>query len=268
MRVFVEGVGLRGPGLEGWRASAAVLAGAQNYRAAALVVPPAELLPANERRRAVPTVRLALAVGVEALANAGREALDVASVFTSSSADGVTINEILQALTTVEREISPTRFHNSVHNAPSGYWSIATQSQEPSTSLCAFDASFAAGLLEAAGQAVVERRPILLVAYDIPYVPPLAAVRPLSAAFGTALVLAPRRTERTIGRLEIALDHRQGRDATVMTDGGLEALRNGAPAARSLPLLAALARGAADTVVIDGAAGNRMVISLVAGRCE
>jgi hypothetical protein len=265
MRVFVDGVGLLGPGLAGWQASIAMLAGARPYRAAPFVVPPAALLPANERRRAVPTVRLALAVGVEALANAGRDPLDVASVFTSSSADGETINDILQALTIVAREISPTRFHNSVHNAPSGYWSIATQSQEPSTSLCAFDASVAAGLLEAGGQAVVEDRPILLVAYDIPYLPPLAAVRPLSASFGVAFILAPQRNERTIARLDIALDHCGGSDVTIMSDPGLEALRHGAPAARSLPLLAAIARGGAGTVILDGISGNRLVISLAAG---
>jgi hypothetical protein len=264
MRVFVEGVGLRGPGLDGWEAGAAVLAGAERYQAAPLVVPPAALLPANERRRAVPTVKLALAVGVEALANAGRDPVEIATVFTSSSADGETINEILMALATVEREISPTRFHNSVHNASSGYWSIATQSQEASTSLCAFDASFGAGLLEAAGQAVVERRPILLVSYDIPYLPPLAAVRPLTTSFGVAIVLAPQRDERTIACLDIALDHR-GRDETVMSDAKLEELRHGAPAARCLPLLAAIARGAGGTVVLDGTLGNRTLISLVEG---
>ncbi|MDB5406498.1 MAG: 3-oxoacyl-ACP synthase [Rhodospirillales bacterium] len=268
MRVFVEGIGLRGPGLDGWQASAGVLAGSQSYHAAPLVVPPAPLLPANERRRAVMSVRLALAVGVEALANAGRDALDVASVFTSSSADGETINEILRALATVEREISPTRFHNSVHNAPSGYWSIATQSQEPSTSLCAFDASFAAGILDAAVQAAVDRRPILLAAYDIPYLPPLAAVRPLTATFAAAFVLVPERTARTIARLDIALDHRRGSETTVMDDAGLEALRTGAPAARSLPLLAAIARGGADTVVLDGTTGDRLVVSLSAEECR
>jgi hypothetical protein len=268
MRVFLEGIGLCGPGLQGWQASAAVLAGTQSYRPAPLVVPPAALLPANERRRAVPTVKLALAVGVEALASAGRDAVEVASVFTSSSADGETINEILQALATDEREISPTRFHNSVHNAPSGYWSIATHSQEPSTSLCGFDASFAAGLIEAFGQAAVERRPILLVAYDIPYLPPLDAVRPLRTAFATALVLAPQRTDRTLAGFEIALDHQQGSAASTMRDAGLETLRTGSPAARSLPFLAALARGVAETIVIDGTAGNRVVISLTAGRGE
>jgi hypothetical protein len=268
MRVFIESVGLCGPGLDGWQASAPVLAGTQDYQPAPLAVPPAALLPPNERRRAVPTVRLALAVGVEALANAGRGTFELASVFTSSSADGSTIDEILQALATVEREISPTRFHNSVHNAPSGYWSIATQAQEPTTALCAFEASFAAGLLEAAGQAVVERRPILLVAYDIPYVPPLHAARPLSTSFGMAFVLAPQRSERTIARLEIALDPRREGDVTTMSDAALEAVRNGNPAARSLPLLAALARGGDETVVIEGTSGNRLVIALAGGRFE
>ena len=82
-------------------------------------------------------------------------------------------------LATDGREVSPTRFHNSVHNAPSGYWAVATGSREPSTSLCAYDASFAAGLLEAAAQATVDDRPVTLVAYDLPYPEPLQRARPI-----------------------------------------------------------------------------------------
>jgi 3-oxoacyl-(acyl-carrier-protein) synthase len=152
IEVFVEGIGLRGPGLEGWAASRPILAGAVPFAAAPVILPPPALLPAAERRRAVPPVKLALAVGSEALQQAGRDPSGVATVFTSSGGDGDTVHEILRVLATAEREVSPTRFHNSVHNAPSGYWTIATGSREPSTTLCAHDASFAAGLLEAAVQ--------------------------------------------------------------------------------------------------------------------
>ena len=43
--------------------------------------------------------------------------------------NGQVIHEICEALATDEREVSPTRFHNSVHNASAGYWGIATRSQ-------------------------------------------------------------------------------------------------------------------------------------------
>ena len=51
------------------------------------------------------------------------------TVFTSSSGDGDNVHEICETLAAADRQVSPTRFHNSVHNAPAGYWSIATRSR-------------------------------------------------------------------------------------------------------------------------------------------
>ena len=45
--------------------------------------------------------------------------------------------------------ISPTRFHNSVHNAAAGYWTIGAHCMQAATAISAYDASFAEGLLEA-----------------------------------------------------------------------------------------------------------------------
>ena len=53
--------------------------------------------------------------------------------------------------------ISPTRFHNSVHNAAAGYWGIATGATAAANALCAYDASFGAGLLEALTQVHTSR---------------------------------------------------------------------------------------------------------------
>ena len=147
IRLYVEGIGLRGPGLNGWAESLPVLAGRQDYLAAPTSIPPSLLLPANERRRAAQIVKIALAVGTEAFAAAGRDPAGTATVFTSSGGDGDTIHDILSVLASPQRELSPTRFHNSVHNAASGYWSIAQDCMEASTALCAYDASFGAGLL-------------------------------------------------------------------------------------------------------------------------
>jgi hypothetical protein len=169
IRVSVEAVELRGPGLANWGEARAILAGREPYHAGPIVLEaPAHLSPA-ERRRAIPSVKLALAVGVGALEQSGHDQRALPAVFASSGADGDTISAILAALATSDRDVSPTRFHNSVHNAPSGYWGIATQSREAVTSLSGYDASFTAGLLEAGVQAVSSGRPILLIAYDLPY---------------------------------------------------------------------------------------------------
>jgi hypothetical protein len=246
----VEGVGLCGPGLAGWAASRPVLAGAEPYVPAPAIVPPSPLLPANERRRTVQTVKLALAVGTEAFSGAGRDATETATVFTSSGGDGDTLYGILSGLASEHREISPTRFHNSVHNAPAGYWNIATHSNAPSSSLCAYDASFAAGLLEAASQATVDDRAVGLIAYDLRYPEPLHSVRQVGALFGTALILTPWPTQTSLVRLDVELRRGAG-SSSEMVSTALEELRRSTPAARSLPLLVALARNEPATFSVD-----------------
>ncbi len=241
MRVYVEGIGLCGPGLDGWRNSLAVLAGAKDYLPAPTEIPASGLLPANERRRAAQIVKLALAVGAEAFATAERDAAATATVFASSGADGHTIHEILNVLASEQRELSPTRFHNSVHNAAAGYWSIATGSQAASTSLCCFDDSFAAGMLEAAVQVETGRHAVGLIAYDVQYPGPLGAFRPIGAIFAAALVLSPAPSDTAFAAIEVSLRTRDA-GASSLADPQLESLRQSTPAGRGLPLLAALAR--------------------------
>ena len=236
MQVYLEGIGLRGPGLDSWAAGTEVLTGRAPYVPGPLVVPASELLPATERRRTVPAVKLALAVASEAFAQAGRDAAQTITTFSASGGDGETVHQILAALARPEREISPTRFHNSVHNAPSGYWTIAVHSYEPATTLCGYDASFAVGLLDAAAQVTVDGRAVALIAYDLPY-------------------------PETLARLSVALIADAGAPVP-MRDPALEALRRGNPAARSLPLLAALARGRAESVEIEYIAGKCVTVDV------
>jgi len=247
MRLYLEGVGLCGPGLDGWEISRPVLAGSKAYVPAPARIPSSTLLPANERRRAAQVVKIALAVGSEAFLDAGRDPAETATVFTSSGGDGDTIHEILSVLATPQRELSPTRFHNSVHNTASGYWSIATGSRAASTSLCCHDESFAAGLLEAGVQVITQQRAAALIAYDVQYPAPLSAVRPIGAPFAVALVLSPVATAKSFA--SIALELKTGTQAwpalgSQALDPALEMLRRNTPAARSLPLLAAFARQA------------------------
>jgi lambda repressor-like predicted transcriptional regulator len=254
IRVGVAAVAVRGPGLADWTSCQPVLTGAGTYHPAATILEaPARLSPA-ERRRAVPAVKLALGVGAAAVAQSGLDPVSLQAVFASSGADGETIVAILAALATPSREVSPTRFHNSVHNAPSGYWGIAMQSCEAVTSVSCYDASFAAGLLEAGVQAVAAQRPILLVAYDLPYPDPLDQARHIEAGFGVAFVLLPTPSPHALAELQLSLT--PAGDATNCVNPTLEALRRTNPAARSLPLLAAVAARSASTVRLDLAHGT------------
>jgi len=256
LTAHIEGIGLLGPGLGDWMSAAAILAGRAPYVRQPTVVPVPEGLPPAERRRIGLVVKLALGVGLQATSTAGVSPDALPAVFASSGGDGQNCHEICQALANDEKLISPTRFHNSVHNAAAGYWSIATRSRAASNALCAFDWSFAAGLLEAVTQVVVDRTRVLLVAYDAPYPEPLFAKRPIPEAFGVAFVLAPAGGE-------VGLTLKLGDvPADPMGDPELEALRASIPAARSLPLLQLIAARKAGTVNIEYLDGRSLTVEV------
>jgi hypothetical protein len=241
MKVWVQGVGVLGPGLHSWATGMEVLRGTQAHASVATVLPAPARLPAAERRRAGSAVKLAMAVADEAVAAAQVDPSLLATVFTSSSGECANCHALCEALAMREPMVSPTRFTNSVHNASSGAWHIAVGSRASSTSLCAFDGSFGAGLIEAAASVVGDGQPLLLVASDSPYPEPLNSTRPLPDHFGMALLLAPARNERSLASLTVhlAADTRP----TPLADASLEALRCIIPAAAALPLLVALAQG-------------------------
>ncbi|GAA0890125.1 beta-ketoacyl synthase chain length factor [Rhodanobacter soli] len=236
LRVHVEGVGLWSPQLADFAALRALLAGTTPS-----VPPPrpaAASLPANERRRAPESVLLAIEAAGQAVAMSRRDAATLACVFASAHGDQAITDYMCATLAQAPTELSPIRFHNSVHNAAVGYWTIATGCHASSTAICAQRASFGAALLEAASQVLAEQRPVLLVCSDTAGGGPLAEVTGCTQAFGCALVLAPHAGPATLARLELQL-------ATTHTDTPLpeplHGWRAGNPSAASLPLLARLA---------------------------
>jgi Beta-ketoacyl synthase, N-terminal domain len=244
VKVFVHSVGLLGPGLESWAGARAVLRGEQPHVSSKTKLQPPARLPAAERRRAGDAIKLAMAVADEAVTTGEMDPQTLATVFTSSSGEGVNCHAICETLASAERSISPTRFTNSVHNAPSGYWHIAVASRAPSTSICAFDGSFAAGLVEAASTSLSLQAPVLLVASDTPYPEPLHATRPLADSFGMALVLTQQALAHSLAALDIALvGVDPAKPLSICNEESLEFLRAHTPAAHGLPLLQALARG-------------------------
>ncbi len=255
LELFVEGIGLWSPRLGDFAALRALLAGAVLDAAAA---PAAALLPANERRRAPESVRLAVEVAGQALAMSGRDPGTLACVFASAHGDQAITDAICTTLARAPAELSPTRFHHSVHNAPAGYWTIATGCRAPSSAVCAGAHTFGAALLEAASQVLAEQRPVLLACSDIAGRGPLLEMTGCDHAFGSALLLAPAAGANTLARLRLTLptDHA----ASTPPPATLAAAAAGNPAAAALPLLALLAgrggrcrigRAAAAELLID-----------------
>jgi hypothetical protein len=264
LAAYVRGIGLLGPGLDNWAQGMPIIAGLTAYAPCATVLPAPFALPPAERRRTGAVVKLALAIGFEAVGSAGANAAELPTVFSSSGGDGDNCHEICRTLATDHRQVSPTRFHNSVHNAASGYWSIAASATPASSVLGAFDASFGAGLLEAMTQVAVNRTSVLLAAYDVGYPEPLHSARPIPDAFGVAMVLSPApapqpATASFSARIAVSL---ADAPADSMSDPELETLRTTIPAARCLPLLRKLARRELGCVVLDYLESQRIAVEV------
>lgn len=247
--VYVDCVGVLAPGLAGWDQGRAILAGEGPYQPVAIPpLKPAVLAP-DVRRRTSEHIRFAVEVASDATRTIGDAVRDLATVFASCDADGRITHDILTEVAKPTPQVSPTRFHNSVNNAAAGYWCMAVGSQQPSTSIAAWDDVAAAGLLEAAAQVLLEHPRLLLVIHDLPMPEPLNSARPVQASFGAGLLLSRERSAATMATLSLQLGS-QRETETTLADPTLENLRRGNPAARSLALLCALARNEATTVVL------------------
>ncbi len=256
LRVYVEGVGL-------WSPQLASLASLQSLLAGRTPPPPAPrpaaaMLPPNERRRAPDSVLLAVEVASQAVTMSGQDASTLACVFASSHGDQAITDYMCATLAQAPAELSPIRFHNSVHNAPVGYWTIASGCHAPSTAVAAQRATFGAGLLEAATQVLAEQRPVLLVCSDTDGYGPLREVTGCTQPFGCALVLAPAAGPATMAQLDVQLTAVR---ALSTLDEPLAGWSQANPSATSLALLALLAT-ADGRCHVAAAAGLGLTIDL------
>ena len=188
----IAGVGVCGAGLRDWTQATTVLDGTAAFEDREVEKFDLACLPPIERRRANETSRLAIAAALQAVEHmsvAGRERLP--TVFSSADGDTDVLAHLLARLAASEIMLSPTLFHNSVFNAPAGYWSLGCRAQSPSTTVCAGPASFAVGLCEAGAKVLAAEEPVLYVAYDMAFPEALKSLGSTARAFACALLLEP-----------------------------------------------------------------------------
>jgi len=244
-RVDIVSIGVLAPGLAGWPAARAALAGTLAFAAHDVEPPPSPRLAAAERRRLNPNAQWALAVAGEALDAAPQFArAALASVFASADGDGAVLAQTLAALAVLPVVLSPTLFHNSVFNAPAGYCSIAHGLTGPSTSICAGEFTFGAGLTDAVDQVLVDGTPVLFVAVDVAYPQSLARMHPSVPSFACAMLLcaAGAHPPSPMGSLALVPATADAACAAAMPDWTRH--WSATSVASALPLLAAIAHGA------------------------
>jgi hypothetical protein len=259
--VSVAGLGFVAPGLADAAALRAHLAGAPFAPPAGWRPSPASL-PPRQARRLSAGIALAVAAAEQIAPALPR---DAAWVFASAIGEGETLNDILCALAAPDIMIQPLRFQNAVHNAAQGQWSILAGAEGPATSIAAYDETVGAGLLKAAMQVLLERRPVGLVMFDWPLPPPLHEKRPVALPMAAALALtAPGDARKeALGSLELLpVDHPSPTDP--LESGASELLVGSAnPVRFALPILARIERAEHRPVVLrlPGGGGLRVVFA-------
>ena len=256
----IAGIGICATGMATWAQAQTVLRSDVAQR----VLDPLprlspDCLPPVERRRANATTRLAISAATQAIEGMPpQEVAQLATVFSSSDGDGEVLAHMLAALAQAQVVLSPTLFHNSVFNAPAGYWSIGSHAHAASTTVSAGTASFAAGLKEAHGQVLATGAPVLYIAYDAPFPATLASFARSAEPFACALRLVPLSASRGdgYGRLEQARPDLEPKDPVIPPLAELCGFFAGNSAADALPLLVAIAsrrRARLALVDLDGA---------------
>jgi hypothetical protein len=241
MKVYVNGVSVIGPGLNDAQEAQAILRGEKHWHYEEMHSLKPTMLPSNERRRTTLLIKLAL----QAMQDLLRDYDDLntlSSVFASSDGDMEIVDKMCTALADAERLVSPTVFHNSVHNAPAGYWSIAASLRGSSTSISAADATFMVGLMEAFTRVLTEQGVVLFVAYDSPGPEPIHVKRPFVHPLAVALRLGAAPETGVLGTL--TLKGETEKSLTRCRNISLEPLREGVPSGYGLPLVEALCRRA------------------------
>lgn len=199
-------------------------------------------LPPNERRRTTATIKLALKTAEEALSQFQQRysptTKNLPVLFVSKDGDTLISAKMCQAVSDKEPMISPTQFHNSVHNAPAGYWMIGQQNQAPASAISAGEFAIANGLLEASLQSQAYQQPVLMVVYDLPLdeLMPTKTGKSNNKPFAFAMVVEASGTysDSDYPRLNLSFNQQAVENLAHNPYSGL-------PAAEAYPLLEALA---------------------------
>ena len=272
MQCNVLGIGAYGPGFSNWKTLKKLLDGASicspGKRNAD--IPRPTILSPIVSRRAPGIVKLALEAATQAFDETTILPRDTACVFGSSMGDSELLDYMCRTVATMTPTLSPTKFHNSVHNAPTGYWTIATDCHHSANSIAAYEVTTSVALLEALVMCSVERRPVLMVLYDIALQVPLRDFIPISEPFAAAILIAPvsgsgaekPKYYPTLTGETIARDAEWPRCKMLAECESLNSLYNTNPAGRVLVLLEKISHHDYESMCLPLSSGSSLLVSL------
>jgi len=258
--VEISGVGIWSEFFSNWEEFCSAING-EEVAAQSPLKP--EVIAPNERRRAPQSVKMAVEVMDQACRMAAVDPATVATVFASGIGDMQITDYMCRTLATAPLTMSPTRFHNSVHNAATGYWSIATGSHCPANAISAYEGSVSMALLEGALQSLEEQIPVLVAAQEVSAPTPFSPIYPFEHPLAVALLLTPPGlTEAPLASVGVQFSG-ESADSPAASDAPAELSANYTAAA--LPLLEVIARRAEAQLKMSTSGSHSLAVTVAPG---
>lgn len=243
------GVGAWGPGFNNWDELQSLLLNSSLVpQELSPASPKPEIIPANERRRAPLAVRAAVEVSWQALLQSGIDVKEVACVFGSGLGDTEITDYMCRVLTTDEKQLSPTKFHNSVHNAAAGYWTISTGCMKSANSIAAYHDTVGVCLLEAMIQANQHQEPVLITLFDTEAEAAYKQIFACDFSFAAALLICPMEYKAKHSLATLSMTNSLP-ECPIQLNEHLYRLSEQNPAAKVLTLLKAVTDSAKNPIV-------------------
>ncbi len=238
--MYIQSIGIAGSGFNNWSHAKTILKHEKQLSINTQDQYKTTVLKPNEARRTSTAIKIALQSAEETLFQSSFQADQLYSVFVSSDGDPIILQSICQELSTAEKFVSPTQFHNSVHNAPAGYWSIGQSSTKGINSIACGDCSLSGALIEAKSLLKLGESAVLIVCFDIKSPTPLDSARHIRYSLATSMIVTEQSNAASLFFSELHFEELGKYPITKMADKQLEALRSDNPTSKCLPLLQAL----------------------------
>lgn len=236
------GIGAWGPGFTDWPTlKQLLLSDSVGGSSLEISTPKPEVIPANERRRAPLPVKAAVDVSWQALQQSGIPSEQVACVFGSGLGDTEITDYMCRVLTTPEKQLSPTKFHNSVHNAAAGYWTISTHCMKSANSIAAYQMTAGLALLEGFTQCVLHNEPVLITLFDTEAHETYRQIFACEHSFAVAMLIRPVSGAASLAKISLTEAANGGAEPQWLNQT-LNTLYQDNPAAKALDLLRTIAR--------------------------
>ncbi len=233
---YVRGIGLWTPG------HASPASWCQADPDPEVTKPEASLLEGPLRRRATPLTRMAIDAMHQAATMGNADLGTIPSVWATAHGEHSSAIALLAMMQRGEGKLSPTKFHNSVHNTASGYASIATGNRAPSTTLTGAGELVISAFVEATCMLESLERDIVLVLADEPLLAPYD-----HPGANTGLALAFLLSHDSDDALAVLSDLRRDAIAALKHDDSFGRLH----VAAALPLMECIVRGKSGTVALE-----------------